>query len=362
MTTNPLPLYLTWHAELRHMFADLHKPQVRNLTWLLVGIFLSRSVHLNRIANQIPGHARLVSITRRLSRFLDGPALAVRPSYEGLIRPLLARLAQAGQVRLILDTSKVGFHHQLMLVSVAYRRRAIPVAWTWLPYKKGHSSPTIQIALLRYARSLLPARVVVDLVGDCEFGAIELMAQVQTWGWGYTLRQKSNHGVLTDPDAPDADWQPFATLVTRPGDSRWLPNAVLTAKHRHPTHLLAHWATGARDPWLLATNHPTPQLALRSYARRMWTEELFGDLKGHGFDLESSHLGHFLKLSRLTLAVVLVYVWLVAYGSQAIKRGRRGLVDRSDRRDLSIFQIGLRLVERELTNHLPVRVTFLLVT
>jgi len=94
-----------------------------------------------------------------------------------------------------------------------------------------------------------------------------------------------------------------------------------------------------------------------------------GDLKSHGFDLEDTHLNHFLKLSRLTLAVVLIYVWLVAYGSQTIKRGLRSMVDRSDRRDLSIFQkvalrgaIGLRFVERRLTNNQPIRITFLLVT
>jgi Transposase DDE domain len=357
MTTNHL--YLTWGNELRHMFTDLHKPQLRNLTYLLVGIFLSRSVHLNQIASKIPGRAMLVSVTRRLSRFLDGTALVVRPSYESLIRPILARLAHAGTVHLIIDGSKVGLHHQLLMVSVAYRRRAIPVAWTWVRCKKGHSSPTVQIALLGYVRGLLPAGAMADLVGDCEFGAIDLITQVEAWGWTYALRQKSNHRVQIQPDA---DWFHCVTRVHRPGVSRWLTNALLTAKHRHPTHVLAHWATGEPEPWLLATNHLAPAAALKSYARRMWTEELFGDLKGHGFDLESSHLDHFLKLSRLTLAVVLVYVWLVAYGSQTIKRGLRPMVDRSDRRDLSIFQIGLRFVERCLTNALSVRISFLLVT
>ena len=87
-------------------------------------------------------------------------------------------------------------------------------------------------------------------------------------------------------------------------------------------------------------------------------EEMFGDLKGHGFDLESTHLRHFLKLSRLTLAVVLLYFWLVALGSRIIKVGLRRLVDRNDRRDLSIFQIGLRSLERCLTNDQPFQLSF----
>jgi hypothetical protein len=258
MTTNHL--YLTWRNDLRDMFTDLHQPQLRNLAYLLVGIFLSRSVHLNRIANHIPGRAKLVSVTRRLSRFLDGAALTVRPSYEGLIRPILARLAQAGSVcpvRLILDSSKVGFHHQLfhhqlLMVSVAYRRRAIPLAWTWLRCKEGHSSPVVQIALLGYVCGLLPlrSRWIVHLVGDCEFGAIDLMAQVEAWGWTYVLRQvlrqKSNHGVKSQPDAA---WQPSASFVNRPGQSRWLPHAICPTpfgpRHADGQTLLSHPSGGA---------------------------------------------------------------------------------------------------------------------
>jgi hypothetical protein len=90
-------------------------------------------------------------------------------------------------------------------------------------------------------------------------------------------------------------------------------------------------------------------MTLRYYARRMWIEEMFGDLKRHGFDLESTMLRHFLRLSRLTLAVVLLYVWMLSVGTQTVRGGLRHLVDRKERRDLSIFQIGLRFIERCLT-------------
>ena len=87
---------------------------------------------------------------------------------------------------------------------------------------------------------------------------------------------------------------------------------------------------------------------MRTYSRRVWIEELFGDLKKHGFDLESSHMQSFLHLSRLTLAVALLYVWLVTEGAQAVIQGRSTQVDRSNRRDLSLFRIGLELVEQAL--------------
>ena len=63
---------------------------------------------------------------------------------------------------------------------------------------------------------------------------------------------------------------------------------------------------------------------------------MFGDLKKNGFDLESSHLHDFLRLSRLTLAVALLHTWLMSStDSKLIDSPQRSSVDRSNRRDLS---------------------------
>jgi hypothetical protein len=66
-------------------------------------------------------------------------------------------------------------------------------------------------------------------------------------------------------------------------------------------------------------------------------------------------LQHFLRLSRLTLAVALLYVWLISIGTRTVRSGLRHLIDRKERRDLSIFQIGLRFIERCLTNDRLIR-------
>ena len=93
-------------------------------------------------------------------------------------------------------------------------------------------------------------------------------------------------------------------------------------------------------------------MTVRYYKRRMWIEEMFGDMKKHGFDLENTMLHTFQRLSRLTLAVAFLYVWLISIGTRTIHAGLRHLVDRNDRRDLSIFQIGLRFIQRRLVNAL----------
>jgi hypothetical protein len=48
--------------------------------------------------------------------------------------------------------------------------------------------------------------------------------------------------------------------------------------------------------------------------------------------------------------------WLRSYNYERPHQGLRNLVDRTDRRDLCIFQIGLRYIERCLINAIPFRI------
>ncbi len=291
-------------------------------------------------------------------RFLNNPAIHVREWYEGIAVAILNGMAESvGEIRLIIDSSKIGFGHQLLMVTVAYRRRAIPLTWTWIRCSRGHSSAHKQLALLSYVRGLLPKSTPVLLVGDSEFGSVDVLKTLKRWRWTYVLRQKGSHQIKL---LGQRHWQRFDALITRPGQSLWLGQGYLTYAHHFKVNLFAYWKTGEDEPWLLATNLSTPQATLAAYRRRMWIEEMFGDLKTHGFDLEKTHLRHFMRLSRLTLAVALLYVWLVAFGSHVIKTSIRYLVDRADRRDLSIFRIGFRMIERRLTNGFDFSISFVL--
>lgn len=347
-------LYDTWMHQICELQPKTRITRIRNFVWLMVGIYESRSVHLSKIAGKIPGQANQVSLTRRMSRFLDNPAIRVREWYKPIAQKWLqTQLHFLGEIRLIVDGTKVGYGHQLLMVSLAYRKRAIPIAWTWVKQVRGHSDATQQLALLNYVKRLLPVGTVVFLVGDCEFGSVETLKWLDQWRWHYVLRQKSDTCLWFNHLN---EWKPFGSFANRAGESHWLGHGYLTAKEIYPTHLLIHWQVGEDEPWCLATNLPDREMTLRYYRRRMWIEEMFGDLKKHGFDLESTMLRNFIRLSRLTLAVAFLYVWLISVGGRTIRSGLRHLVDRNDRRDLCIFQIGFRYIQRRIINAFSVSV------
>jgi len=343
--------YRTWIQRICELRPKQRKTQVQNFVWLVVGIFHSHSVSLSKIAGKVMSTAKNVSTVRRLSRFLASPAVDVRGWYRPIAKAwLLSQFQQVGEIRLIVDGTKIGFGHQLLMVSLAYRRRAVPIAWSWVRHVRGHSSGKQQISLLQYLGSLLPKNAPVFLVGDSEFGSIAVLRQLEHWRWFFVLRQKGNTSLWLNEQV---GWQRMEKFAPHAGESTWCPNSYLTQTEIHTVAALIHWQVGEKEPWCLATNLPDASLTLRYYRRRMWTEEMFADFKKHGFDLENTMLRNPPRLSRLTLAVAFLYVWLLSVGSRTIRAGLRHFVDRKDRRDLSLFQIGLRFIDRRLLNSLP---------
>lgn len=66
------------------------------MAWLQSGLFHSRSVHLTRIANKLPGRAKKLSRVRQLERLLANHHIRVRDWYHPVAAGLLCSAAAAG--------------------------------------------------------------------------------------------------------------------------------------------------------------------------------------------------------------------------------------------------------------------------
>ncbi|MCL4301652.1 MAG: hypothetical protein KJ077_38480 [Anaerolineae bacterium] len=58
-----------------------------------------------------------------------------------------------------------------------------------------------------------------------------------------------------------------------------------------------------------------------------------------------SHLSDSDRLARLMIAACLAYIWIIYLGVVALQDGWLARLHRTDRCDLSLFQLGLRLLD-----------------
>jgi hypothetical protein len=326
----------------------------RNLALLVMGLVTAQGIHLSYIVSSWHLQARLVSLVNRLRRFLANERVNVWHWYRPLATHLLQRLA-AHPLWLVIDSTKVGRGHRVLMVGVAYRRRTLPLVWSVHRGRRGQTGHQDQIALLRRLAPLIPERTEVWVLGDTEFESIHLLRWLQRRHWRFLVRQRGAIKVSVD----GKQWANINSFPLDPGQTRVVGWVRLTEKFNVGWFwLVLHWAEGEDEPWYLVSSCSDTPFLLKRYRRRMWIEELYGDLKGHGFDLEATHLLDADRLSRLILGICIAFVWFLCLGSWVVKRGFRHLVDRKSRRDKSYFRIGWDWFRRCRRLNQPVKLHF----
>jgi hypothetical protein len=359
MPTN-LRLY---HRVLEQLTQWLPKERVtrrRNLALLVAGLFMSRAVHLPLIVRSWPSRSKEPSLVNRLRRFLNNGRVDVRRWYDPFAREVVQSIGggtQRSPVRLIVDCTKVGFHFRLMMIGVAYRKRTIPLVWSVHRGSKGHTTLAEQLALFRYVRQLLPCQSVVWVMGDTGFQSAPLLQWLRDQGWHFVVRQQ---GRLLVRQSGNPAWRKINAFGLQPGQTHVVGWVRLTRKYDLGWFwLVLHHGHNEEEPWYLVADSQLPtHVVLRFYRLRMWTEEMYGDMKGHGFDMEATHLDDEARISRLILGVAIAFVWLITLGSWVVKNGLRHFVDHKSRRDKSYFRIGWDWLARCLRLNNPVLLRF----
>ncbi len=354
--TNNLHLYHKTVAQLCQWLPGERITRLRNMALLLVGLTQARGIHLSQIVNSWPElRSQLPSLVNRLGRFLRNPHVEVRRWYEPLAK-VLVNQCQGRPLRLIIDCTKVGFNFRMLSISIAYKKRALPLVWSIHRGRKGHVGYKAQLELLEYLSDLIGDEAEVWLLGDAGFESVHLFDWLTAHNWHFVLRHPGKNQVRWRGQP----WVKLGEILVQPGETLTIGWVELTAKHAAgPYWLTIHWATGEEEPWFLLSDCTDDRQLIRLYRIRMWTEELYGDLKGHGFDLEATHLDDADRIARLVLAVCINFVWFIALGVWIVKRGWRHLLDHRSRRDKSYFRLGLDWLDRcfRLDDPVPLRFT-----
>jgi Transposase DDE domain len=330
---------------------------VRHLTTLaalISGIVGSHSTQLPKIATQVPNGTKPESRVKRFARWVDNDTISEEVYFVPYAEVLLRHLALQTLV-VILDGSVVGRGCVALMMHVVYKGRALPLVWQVRKGKKGHFPEDMHLALIEQIYDLIPTGAQVVLLGDGEFDGTHLQQTVQEYHWSYVVRTGSH--ITVEWDGERFRCETVAACI-KPGTLVELRDVRVTEEAYGPLMLLCCWAKGYKDPLYLITNMDSADEACRLYTKRFRIETFFSDQKSRGFHLHKSHLSDPTRLTRLLMAACLAYIWIIYLGALCEQDGWVSIIHRGDRCDLSLFQLGLRLLDYLLSEDYTIPVAF----
>ncbi len=332
--------------QLRTFHPQMRKTLLENLSELVAALTQARHVHLSKIAEKVHHAGDEASREQWVRRQLDNQTMDTLEIFQPLAQCLLNGLA-GKDIRLILDPTDLSNELCILMISLAYQQRVLPVAWLTFEIKPGALQDQVT-CLFKEVAPWLPVDSHVYLIADRGFRGMDMVALIQQQGWSPIVRCK------TDLYAYSAAGGRFALaeFTPQPGQTFFLSAIRLTEKQRGPFYLSIRGPQrlpGRKwEPWFILSTESPGNHIFNLYAVRMWIEETFRDLKSYGFHLDQTGLQHTARIDRLVLILVLACWWLMNLGRWLDRMGLRRHVDRIQHGKLSLFQLGLRFANRQL--------------
>ena len=327
---------------------------LNTLAALISGIVGSKSSQLPHLATKVPDGTKPESRVKRFTRWLDNDHILEEVYFLPYADALLRHLALQTVV-LVMDGSGVGRGCTALMLHVVYKGRALPLAWRVRQAPKGHFPEDLHIAVVALMREVIPAGAKVVFLGDGEFDGTALQATLNEAGWCYVCRTAQSTVATWEGETFRLD---TLGACSKPGTLIALQEVKFTRDAYGPVMVLSCWAKGYHEPQYLVSNMATAEEACRLYEKRFRIETFFSDQKSRGFHIHKSHIADPQRLARLLIAACLAYIWIVYLGALCEKEGWRAIIHRRKRCDLSLFQLGLRVLEHFLNEELPIPVQF----
>jgi hypothetical protein len=277
---------------------------IQVLSALICGIVGANHSHLPRLASKSPSFgAKQERRLKRFQRWLTNERVTSESFFLPFAQALLLALAHLPLV-LIMDGSTIGRGCLVLMLSVRYRGRALPLAWTVVRGTKGHFPATTHRQLVKQVLPIIPAGADIIFLGDGEFDGTELQGYLEELSWRYVSRTACNTLLWWG----ETSQYHLRDLGVERGACLWVREARVTAARYGPVLVVLVWERGYEQPLYLLSNLAEAQVALDWYRRRGQIETFFSDKKSRGFRLEKSHLSEPARLHRLLIAACLAYL------------------------------------------------------
>jgi DDE family transposase len=328
--------------------------QRRGLAVLVVGLLSLGQAQLSKIAEGVPEEGSYNTVRQRVKRWVSHSGQWVVAVGEEWIRWVWRKYGGQRAV-LLVDETKLGQRFGVMMVSLAYAGRAIPLWWRCYRANEAAFYPAqgqvlLIYGLLAHVLSALPesARPLVQMDRGLAHSSAMLRA-LQSLRVDYLVRVKATARFTSRRGCSQ-----LLKHWVRPGQATRLQGSLFDRDHACPGTICLIWESGQAEAWCLFTN--TRRAIGSYYALRWWQEESFRDLKSAGWHWPTSHLACPMRMERLILVMAIAYAFALSSGvhvwSQPPRlRAETATPDELPR--LGLFRLGLRYLRRVFADVTP---------
>ena len=290
----------------------------KTLASIVSAALLMKGVGVLALGRAMAGRVSAKHCIKRVWRFFRNDAVEV----EAVSAALFAALCPNEQRPVILvDWTDIKPFQQLVF-SLPRDGRSLPFLCITIRksfYSGERSGEMIEAEQrgLELIEKMCPPELSPIIIGDRGFGNTRWLADVKKRGWGFVQRLSCIHNVDVT--------EHIGTLKElgirrgrRPRDWGW---GTLGEKQWGHIRLVTTFKWDAQEAWYLVTDlaDPPPTEIVRLYARRMWIEATFRDLKNRnwGLGLDNVRLSEPERHDRHFMVLALAYAFLCAFGAVA---------------------------------------------
>lgn len=279
----------------------------RGISQVVAAMLTVRSANMVELGNVLP--REIASWEKRyqfVERVLGHPKTDCDAVMAGFASEVAAALAASGETLiLMMDQSHINDLNEVLMVSVGFRGRALPVAWR-VKATQGGIGFSVQKELLAAVKAMLPPDATILLSADRFYGTPALVDWCVAAGWDYRIRLKSNL-TLNHEGGEMATGEVLALAPEGLTGARLCGTSAAT-------NIFALHEAGHPEPWIIAMAAKPARVTCLDYGLRWGIEAMFSDYKSRGFGLMQSQIQRPDRLEKLILIMAIAMYWAVSCG------------------------------------------------
>lgn len=337
--------------------------RINTLSGLISGMIRKGSSHLEAIGSGLPqdidAHSKTVAAKRFVANKWTDYDHHFLPFLQAFLSGVVAYLTDLSQgITLVIDGSQVGKDNAVLMISLVWHKRGIPICWFVKSGSKGHFKVQDHLQVLEDAAKILqhiiPTHIPVRLLGDGEFDAIEIQELCLSVGWDYVLRTACNTVLFEQKEYEEQDYceqDRFQARNICPDSTHevfFIPQVAFTNKKFEYVNFLCWHDSNRHDEAIyLISNLWCPELIIQYYDLRYSIECLFKDLKSSSFNIHKTRLKKPQEVANLLIIACLAFILLTVLAIQFDTKEWRKKVQRvrKNRKVLSFFAFAFKLID-----------------